>query len=422
MLNVQSQADRLIPRPASLTRNSDHAGAKILFLIDEMVSITAGGTERQLLQLVDICKRNGVAPQICVLRRTSWLTSEVAGCPVKHFQLETVFSWSGFWSVLHLVSWICRQQADIMQTFFSEANLIGPCIARLAGIPIVFGTRRNMNHPRTDGPNRFGLWLQTVVNRLVQQIIANSVAVQERIISSEGVPREKMCVVYNGIDLAAMQPAPHLRAAARTTLGIAHDEILVGNVSGLRKIKGVQLFVNAAAAAYKADPRLRFVLIGAGELQAQLEASIRSYGLEQVITLAGAIDDVRPYLAAFDIAVLCSHAEGFSNSLLEYMASGCAIIATDVGGNAEALGSSGLLVPDNAEALTDAIAVLADAETRQRYASAALRQVQNFDVAIAQQRMAEIYAHYLSQKISKQSRIAQTLAHLVFSPLRADEI
>src|SRR5258708_35671718 len=65
---------------------------KILFLIDEMSSITAGGTERQLLQQVEIAKKSGLSPTVCVLRGTEGLTGRIAGCEVKEFEIERICS------------------------------------------------------------------------------------------------------------------------------------------------------------------------------------------------------------------------------------------------------------------------------------------------------------------------------------------
>jgi len=195
-----------------------------------------------------------------------------------------------------------------------------------------------------NGPHRFGLRLQCVSNLLVDRIIANSEAVLERVAESEWGSRGKLCVVYNGIDREQMRPKPGARAKLRRELGLSDEHILVGNISGLRRIKGVDMFVEAAAFAYRQHAQLRFVLVGDGELREEVEELVRKKGLQSVFIVAGAADDVCPYLAAMDIAVLCSMAEGFSNSLLEYMAAELPIIATDVGGNKEALAGSGILI------------------------------------------------------------------------------
>lgn len=397
-------------------------GTRILFLVDEISAITDGGTERQILQMIDICNQNEMLPQICVFRRTRWLTAEIAKCPVIHFNIEKFSTWHGVRSLVRLTRWMCTQKFDIVQTFFSEANLIGPCVGRAAGIPVVLGTRRNLNHSARDGRGRFLLRLQALVNPLVNQVIANSQAVLERIVESEHISRKRICVVYNGIDLTHMRLAPELRVPARKSLGIKNNEILVGNVSGLRAVKGVRMFVDSCAEAYRHDPRLRFVLVGDGELKPQLEDAIRDYGLEDVIRLSGAAEDVRPYLAAFDIAVLCSHAEGFSNSLLEYMACGVPVIATDVGGNREALGSFGLLIRPEARELANAIHAMVSPDTRIHFAEAALLRVREFDLAVARDRMTKLYTHYLDKAAPKRRAVTQFIAHMLARPLKVEEV
>lgn len=385
--------------------------ARILFMIDSMQSITDGGTERQLLQMIQFSKHAGMLPQVCVLRGTQWLTEELAGCPVTRFSLEKLLSWQGLRSLARLARWMRGQKFDILQNFFSEANLVGPWVGRLAGIRVILGTRRNLNHPRREDPNGLGLRAQAISNLLVNMVIANSGAVLERIVESESISRKRICVVYNGIDLDHMRPLPHLRRLMRESLGLEEGQVLVGNVSGLRKIKGVELFVNAAATAYRSDGRLRFVLVGEGELKSQLEQLIRAYGLEGIIQLPGPAEDVRPYLAAFDIAVLCSHAEGFSNSLLEYMASGVPVIATDVGGNREALGDCGLLVSAKPDELAEAIREMSAPEVRERFTGRALARVRNFDVSIAQERTIELYRQYLTGTARKRHGYMQFVAH-----------
>ncbi len=411
MLTSRIQQPILQARGVAATSPDSLRGGRILFLIDEMAALTAGGTERQILQMIGICKRNGMEPHLCFLRHTRWLTPELAGCPVTHFSIEKLASPHGLRSLAELTLWIKARRFHILQTFFSEANMIGPVVARMAHVPVVLGTRRNLNHPMNELP-RFGLLrLQGWTNRLVDMIIANSNAVLERIIETEGVRRDRICVVYNGIDLTYMQPRPDLRQAARRALGLKEHHLLVGNVSGLRKIKGVRMFVNAAAEASRHDPRLRFLLIGDGHLKSELLQVIRMYGLQKVFCLAGAAEDVRPHLAAFDIGVLSSHAEGFSNSLLEYMASGVPVIATDVGGNREALGSCGLLIPPETQNLATAIQFMCDPRVRREFATAALERVKEFDIELANKRLTEIYARYLEKAgLGKQSHV-QNIAH-----------
>ncbi len=375
---------------------TDSSRPRILFLIDEMTAITAGGTERQLLQLVSIAQRNGLAPQICVLRGTDWLTPAIAGCEVTHFNIHTIRSREGLRDLLALTRWIRGQKFQILQSFFAESNLLAPWIGKAAGVPVVLGTRRNLNHATLDGLHGLAGHVQSVSNLLVDKIIANSDAVSTYTRSKERFTGDKLCVVYNGIELSHATPASGAREAMRSKLGIKDSDLLVGNISGLRAVKGVELFVEGAALASKTDKRLKFVLVGDGEMRPALEAAIKKHGLEQVFHLVGAAEDVSSFLAAMDIAVLCSFAEGFSNSLLEYMAAGLPIIATDVGGNREALGNAGLLIqPNDAEALSNAVLQLLDPDLRYRFGNLAQTEIHRFDIRHAETRMGQIYWQYL---------------------------
>ena len=372
---------------------------RILFLIDEMAAITAGGTERQLLQLAEIAIKAGLSPQICVLRGTKWLTPAVAGCPVKHFGVEALGSRQGLLVLRSLTRWIREQRFDMMQLFFPEANLIGPWIGRLARVPVILGSRRNMNHASPDRLRNLHRPMQWCSNLLVDQVIANSTAVLERVIQSERLPRRKICVVYNGIDANQVRPMHGMRAAMRARLHIGDDELLVGNISGLRKIKGVECFVQAAALARRVHPKLRFVLVGEGFMRETLERMVAENNLQNILVLAGAAEDVRPYLAAMDIAVLCSLAEGFSNSLLEYMLAGLPIVATDVGGNREALGGAGVLIEaGDAQQLATAIGSLTDVDARDHYGAAASTGVRRFDLKVAEARMGDLFWSHLETK------------------------
>ena len=372
---------------------------KILFVIDEMSAITAGGTERQLLQMVDIAINNGLAPQIAVLRKTKWLTPQMAGCPIKHFDMVSLRSKAGLKSLAHFFSWVRRERFEIIKAFFPEANLIAPWIGRLAGVAVVLGARRNLNHSAADEPYNVSPRMQWVSNLLVDHVVANSEAVLERTIQAEHLPRRKISVIYNGIDANQLRPRHGMRTAMRKKLGIADDELLIGNISGLRKIKGVECFVEATALARKNHPNLRFVLIGDGDIRLEIAAMVAEKKLQDAFILAGAIEDVRPYLAAMDIAVLSSFAEGFSNSLLEYMVAGLPIIATDVGGNREALSGTGILVQAGSpDQIASAITSLLDPALRDQHAAASLRAVKRFDLQVADERIGGLLWKFLTEK------------------------
>ena len=108
---------------------------------------TAGGTERQLLQLVGIAQKSDLLPQICVLRNTHWLTPEIAGCPVWHCGLERIRSVVRSRKMRQISRWMRKEKfshlADLLQ---GSQHSGGAVVGTVAGVPIIVGTRRNLNH------------------------------------------------------------------------------------------------------------------------------------------------------------------------------------------------------------------------------------------------------------------------------------
>jgi glycosyltransferase involved in cell wall biosynthesis len=375
--------------------------ARILFLIDEIGGIAEGGTERQVLQLIELATRLGYEPRLAVLRGTEWLTEEQAGCPIYCAGVRSLLRPSGWRACARLVQWMRRERIALVQTFFVECNIFGPWLGRLAGVPVVVGSRRNLNQwpGRSAWMELWMLRLQQLTNLSADCVIANSLVVAEETFRTEKLPHSKMHVAYNGIDLGKFSGLSELRDQARQMLGIGPDEIVVGNISGFREVKGIPQFVDAARIVLEKEPRMRFLAVGDGTQYARVVERIRQYGLQDRIHLAGQQTDVLPYLAAMDIGVLSSLAEGFSNSLLEYMASGLAAIATEVGGNREALEGAGMLVPpDDPEALAEAILELRSPTVRQQMGAAARERVERFSLARAEKRMKDIYAELLQAK------------------------
>lgn len=362
---------------------------KILFLVDELESISAGGSERQVLQLIDILRRSGHEAGLAVFRKSAWLKAESKTFPIYFCELNSVLSPSGFAGMRQLVKWMREQKFQVVQTMFREANLLGPALARMAGIPVVLGSRRNLNHAMS---RQFAL-LQSVSNLFATRLVANSECVKRTVARREFTAPEKIDVIYNGVDTQYFAPQPQFRMKTRQTLGISETAMVVGVISRFGPIKGQDVFLNAAAKIVD-DPQTHFVMVGDGPTREAIRSLAQRLKIDNRCLFVPAQRDIRPYLAALDIAVLPSRSEGFSNSLLEYMSAGLAIVATDVGGNRESLGDTGILVPpEDPEALARAIAGLTSDNARRESLgiAARARACTFFDVSAAQARIAEYF-------------------------------
>jgi glycosyltransferase involved in cell wall biosynthesis len=167
---------------------------------------------------------------------------------------------------------------------------------------------------------------------------ANSRAVAEDVAQRDRLPIEEVVVVYNGIDLSEVPDALSRRTAVRRELGLTASEKAIVCVANLIEYKGHHDLLTAFSALLRERPECRLFLVGADRgIGEALRRQTISTGMHERVRFMGERTDVMPLLGAMDLAVLASHEEGLSNALLEYLAVGLPVVATNVGGNAEVL-------------------------------------------------------------------------------------
>ncbi|HEY7511585.1 MAG TPA: glycosyltransferase [Vicinamibacteria bacterium] len=212
--------------------------------------------------------------------------------------------------------------------------------AGLAVSSLAPGFRRIASR-RVDFPLRGALsrWKYGACRRVIA--VSRAIAAQ---LEADGVPRERIRVVYEGVPDRA--PPPDGRRALEE-LGVPVGAPVVGNVAALTGHKDHATLLEAAALVRRQRPDVWFVLVGDGELRRRLEEQARALGLEPGLVFAGFRDDVDRLLAAFDVFCLSSHLEGLGTSLLDAMVFARPIVATAAGGIPEAVedGVTGRVVP-----------------------------------------------------------------------------
>jgi glycosyltransferase involved in cell wall biosynthesis len=338
----------------------------ILFIIDCIWSAN-GGTEGQLLMLMDGLDKSRYAVNLLCLRDSDWLRENRENLPVGVLGVHSFLS-PGMLMKLAAFRRYCRKnKIDIVQIYFQDSYIFGAIAARLSGVKKVFVCRRNL------GPGFWGdkknLAIFRALKRFVTKFLANSRATRESIIKYERIKPAKIGVIYNGLDSRRFDFSDGVaRSHTRGDLGLDYSNILVGMVSHLREGKNFELFLDAAFRLRERFPHLRYLILGEGPYRPAIENYIRKLGLDNIVRLKGAVEDVAPYLAAMDIACLTSDGESFSNAIIEYMAAGLPVVATAVGGNTEALENLGFLFPPgNLEALVESLTNLVeDEELRQK--------------------------------------------------------
>jgi sugar transferase (PEP-CTERM/EpsH1 system associated) len=238
-------------------------------------------------------------------------------------------------TLLRLVRWLRRFRPHVLHTHNPTPHIFGALAARPAGVPVLVHTKHGRNYPdsrRAVAWNRLASWLS---DRVVP-VSDDSAEVAAEV---ERVPRRKIQVIRNGIDLGAF-PAP---AGARPGAGMR--AIHVARLNDLAKDQTTLL--RAARLVADLEPGFRLTVVGDGPDQARLLALSEELGLGEHVCFLGFRSDVSALLGAADVFVLSSLTEGISLTLLEAMAAGLPVVATDVGGNREVVvpGQTGLLVP-----------------------------------------------------------------------------
>ncbi|HNF64822.1 MAG: TIGR03088 family PEP-CTERM/XrtA system glycosyltransferase [Proteobacteria bacterium] len=218
--------------------------------------------------------------------------------------------------------------------------------------------------PEAEPPRRHRLrrWLRPFVS----EYVALGAEIERYLQTRIGVPAQRIARIYNGVDLTRFGPEPQDRRAVLPAGFAADDAVVIGTVGRMQNVKDQPTLARAFVALLAAQPawraRLRLVLVGDGELRSEVEAILAAAGARELAWLPGSRDDVPALLAAFDVFVLPSQAEGVSNTILEAMACARPVVATAVGANAELLvdGETGRLVPArDPAAMADALAAYA---------------------------------------------------------------
>jgi glycosyltransferase involved in cell wall biosynthesis len=323
---------------------------RVCFIID---NLSRAGTEMQLLQLLRHFDREKLSPYLCLLDGTSDISRELepTDVPLIRLGVKRCVSLHGLRQAFCLRSFLTAHNIDVVQTYFTDSTRFSAPIARATGVQAVVGAYRNAGHWST----RRDAWIGRVYHRLfLDYVIANCAAAGRVAVELDGAVEDRVTVIANGIDLT-----PFLDIPAWVPHTPRHSP-KVGMVGNLRPVKGVDIFITAAARILRHYPDTVFEIAGGGDARDLGKLATR-LGIDKKVRLIGPITDVPRFLSSLDVAVLPSRSEGMSNAILEYMAAGRPIVATDVGGTRELIRSSEtgeLVVPESPDALADGVIAL----------------------------------------------------------------
>lgn len=321
-------------------------------VMEFVTNFCVGGTERQFLNLVDGLRTRAEVHVAC-FRADGPLLTELRGIepalPLTAYPVSSLRSPRVARRLLELVRYLRRHRIDVVHTTGLYPNVFGVVAAWLARTPVIIASVRDMGQMWRGDLRR----VQRLTCRLADAVVTNAEAIAERL-RAEGYPADRIEVIHNGI--VPVEVPPRLPGTGlRRDLGIPAAAPVVGVVSRLDRLKGLDDFLDAAALVVARHPETRFLIVGGpaagvGEgYEEKLRRRADRLGLGERVILTGARTDVPEILPELTVSVLPSLTEGLSNSLLEAMAAGKPVVATSVGGNPEIVedGVTGFLVPAN---------------------------------------------------------------------------
>ena len=241
---------------------------------------------------------------------------------------------------------------DIVHSY-NLATLEYQFIAFLARVPLRIHAEHGRDIYDLDGSNKKYQWLRRLLNPFIHYWVPVSQELASWLINTVTISKHKVKLIYNGIDLARYQPLPKNSTSQIFTIGTVGRAAAVKNQLAL--IKAVESLLQQHPKFIK---KMQLIIVGDGELLPQMQAYVDERHLQNIVHFLGARNDVADLLSQFDLFVLPSLAEGIALTILEAMASGLPVIATQVGGNPELIepAINGQLIPvQNEQALIDAI-------------------------------------------------------------------
>jgi len=353
-----------------------------------------GGVERDVTKIAMHLDRSRFEPHVGTFYAHGLRYEELrsAGVPVLDLPLRSLLSVDAIRLANQMRLYIKEHEIQIVHAYDASGVFVLP-VARLLRVPVTIGSQlsyREILDKRTQQ-------LLRMSDYVPDAILVNCNTIRRYMMEDEHIAEGRLEICYNGVDTTQFYP-PQLRSALVST---------IGTVCALRPEKNLPLLQEAFGRVRHLQTDLKLVVVGSGAELAALQQNAGRLGIAEANVFVPATRDVADYLRSMDIFVLPSYSEAFSNSLLEAMACGCAVVASRVGGLPELTGDHeecGLLFPSgDLEALTAQLArLIQDSALRHELgARAAAFARNNLSIQIAAERTGAIYERLLGRKTKK---------------------
>lgn len=322
----------------------------VLYLIDQLTQM--GGAERALLKMVAHLPSEKMRTSVITFRDNVHPLAKVAlGDSLHILPLKRTFDGNAFRAAWWLRNFIRREKVDIVQTFFETSDIWGGAIAKISGVRALVSGRRDMSIRRSLKHRIAYRFLRNLYNR----VVAVSDAVRVQAIQHEKLNPKKVITLHSGVSQA---PLPSINSShdLLDEHKIPYGASIVITVANVLPWKGHELFLQTCVLLHTEFPNAHFVIAGAftdKQLLERLRHEVERHNFSERFHFLGSVDDVAGLLRQASVFCLLSDSEGFPNAVVEAMAAGLPVVATNVGGTGEAVqeGQTGFLVPPGNPAL-----------------------------------------------------------------------
>ncbi len=305
--------------------------SRVLFLMD-IYADRYGGTEGQVATLIENLPPTWDA-QLWVLQTSAYLRRGGIDCPTRELSLPPAWSPAFYPRLRSVASTVRAEGFTLIHALHHDTCSVAPLLGALAGVPVLT-SRRDFGYWQT--PRKLEVLRR--VNRLADMVVTNAEAVARRTVREEWVPPARVLTIPNGHPAERFLAAPS--RTFRAAIGVDDDARLLCLVANFRPIKRQADLVDALAQLGKKFANVHAVFIGEDDASEAL-AKADALGVADRVHVHPLYEDVVPALKHCELGVLCSESEGLSNAIIEYMACGLPVVATNVGGNPELVEDGG---------------------------------------------------------------------------------
>jgi glycosyltransferase involved in cell wall biosynthesis len=337
---------------------------------------------------------------------TNIVTARAAGVRLIHLPhlIRKLSIFSDCFAFFSLMRIIRREKPLIVHTHTSKAGILGRWAAWCCRIPIIIHTPHGHVFWGYFKPwqTRLFILLERWTARVTDTIVTLTPRERDDHLRFRIAPKEKFAVIHSGVDLQGFQPGLHEPSKTKALLGIPAETTVIGTMGRLTPVKGQETLIRAISDLIRRGEKMLLLLLGEGELRQDLEQLVIRLGIAEQVRFLGWRSDVARIMAVFDIFCLPSRNEGMGKVLVEAMAMGKPIVASDIGGIPDLVrpGVNGILVPvGDTAAWTEAIARLCcDSDERRRMGDAGMKTAPHYSAEEMIQKIDQMYKEALNQK------------------------